>query len=99
MRAGEGETKEITLRRFTNHEPCPVCGGWDSLSRGKGKRCYGFVSKDGIHAHCTREELAARIKLNRKTNTYPHVLSGSCDCGCRHDGDGQSRWERRTMRK
>jgi len=72
------------MDRFTRDNPCTVCGGWDSMKRSIGRRCFGFVSGDGKYAHCTRVEFGQNIELNEKTNTYPHLLSGQCRCGVRH---------------
>lgn len=43
-------------RRWTASSPCPICGGWDRLARGRGERCAGYLSSDGKFAYCTREE-------------------------------------------
>ena len=70
-------------RRFTRAHPCPICGGNDRQPRGRGERCHGFLSSDGLYAHCSREEHAG--SLRPKTNgTYPHRLDGDCRCGRRH---------------
>jgi Toprim-like len=72
------------MTRFTRKNPCPVCRGWDSQKRKIGKRCYGFLSSDRKYAHCTREKYAGCIPITEKTQTYPHILHGRCDCGTRH---------------
>jgi putative DNA primase/helicase len=72
-------------RRFSPSRPCPVCGGHDRLPRGNNERCYGFLSKDGAWAHCTREEYAGGLEQNPESGTYPHRLLGECRCGARHD--------------
>jgi hypothetical protein len=71
-------------QRFTRGRPCPICGGWDGQPRGKGERCYGFLSIDGDWAHCSREERAGRIPISEKSDTYAHWLSGPCSCGVLH---------------
>lgn len=71
--------------RFSNRLPCPICGGWDSLSRGNGARCHGFLSDEGGYAHCSREEYAGKLELSAGSDTYAHRLRGDCRCGVRHD--------------
>ena len=68
-------------RRFKRDHPCPVCSGHEGLPQGKGRRCYGFVSDDGLYAHCTREECAGSLDRNGNSNTYAHFLNGDCLCG------------------
>ena len=72
-------------RRFSPTRPCPVCGGHDRMPHGNGERCYGFLSEDGLWAHCTREELARGLEQNAESGTYAHKLMGDCRCGVRHD--------------
>jgi putative DNA primase/helicase len=72
-------------RRFSLRRPCPVCGGHDQLPRGNGERCYGFLSEDGLWAHCTRDEHAGGLGQNPESGTYAHKLMGDCRCGFRHD--------------
>lgn len=69
-------------RRFTKADPCPVCGGHDSLGRGHGERYYGYYDPGG-NARCTREERAGGLLQNRD-GTYSHRLRGKCGCGQRH---------------
>ena len=78
-------------QRFNLDRPCPVCGGHPGLPQGKGRRCYGFISdKEGLYAHCTREERAGHLDRNGNSNTYAHRLKG--DCGCREvHGAGPAR--------
>jgi putative DNA primase/helicase len=71
--------------RFRKSSPCPICNGFDEAPRGTGQRCYGFLSDDGLYAHCTREESAGRLRLNADSQTYAHRLRGDCPCGGRHD--------------
>lgn len=72
-------------QRFLKSHPCPICGGWDDQTRGKGERCWGFVSGDGKYAHCMRPEYAGTLPINLKSQGYPHRLTGNCGCGVRHD--------------
>lgn len=74
-----------TEERFTKAHRCPVCGGYDTEHRGKGKRCYGFLSGNGEWAHCTREEHAGTLTRHPNSNTFAHRLRGDCRCGVRHD--------------
>ena len=60
------------------------------MRRGVGKRCFGFLSEDGDYAHCSRQEFAGNIKQNERSQTYPHVLSGECNCGERHGRQARS---------
>jgi len=71
-------------QRFTAESPCPVCGGHDGDPRGNGVRCYGFLSDDGVFAHCSREEYAGEAAHHEGSQTYSHLLVGSCSCGKRH---------------
>ncbi len=73
-----------SLHRFTQHSPCPICGGHDRLPRGQGERCHGFLSDDGVWAHCSREEHAGGLHYHSNSNTYAHYLAGDCHCGKQH---------------
>ena len=73
-----------TLRRFRGDYHCPICGGADDDRRGRGDRCFGFLSGDGAFAHCTRDECAGGIPLTPTSLTYPHRLKGPCRCGKEH---------------
>jgi putative DNA primase/helicase len=73
-----------SLVRFTTASPCPVCGGAEGLPRGKGVRCYGYLSFDGKYAHCTREDHAGPLPKEPNSDTYAHRLEGSCRCGTSH---------------
>ncbi len=79
-----------SMQRFKLERPCPVCGGHADLRRGEGRRCYGFISDDGLYAHCTREEYAGGLDRNGNSNTYAHHLKGGCHCGKVH-GIGPAR--------
>lgn len=75
-------------QRFSKERPCPICEGFDSVARGQGERCFGFLSNDGNWAHCTREENAGSLQINPESQTYAHLLQGDCKCGRRHGNDG-----------
>ncbi len=72
-------------QRYTKDRPCPICGGWQNLPSGQGRRCYGYSSVDGRYARCTREEYAGRLSPETDSNCYVHRMEGDCDCGIRHD--------------
>ena len=67
--------------------------GTRTCPQGEGRRCYGFISGDGLYAHCTRDEYAGRLDRNGNANTYPHHLGGACQCGRVH-GAGPARARR-----
>ncbi len=71
-------------RRFAADHICPVCGGHDSMPEGAGVRCFGFLSRDGVSAYCTREDFAGGIAMNWGSPTFAHPLSGPCPCGRFH---------------
>ncbi len=71
-------------QRFKRANPCPVCGGYEQMPHGQGKRCYGFLSDDGEYAHCTREELSGEIEIKADSQTFAHKLRGGCRCGTQH---------------
>ena len=73
-----------SLQRFTRNRPCPVCNGRDGDQRGRGKRCFGFLSDNDDYAHCTRPEYAGQLEINSKSATFPHRLAGDCKCGNTH---------------
>ena len=72
-------------QRFKRDHPCPVCGGHEGLPQGEGRRCYGFMSIDGLYSHCTREDYAGNLEQNTNSNTFVHYLNGECACGLVHD--------------
>ena len=55
-----------------------------TCARGEGRRCYGFISDDGLYAHCTRDEYAGGLDRNGSSDTYAHHLEGGCHCGKVH---------------
>jgi len=71
-------------QRFSDSNPCPVCGGYDQAERGSGERCHGFLSEDGRYVHCSREEHAGSLEANTSSGTYTHYLGGQCKCGKAH---------------
>lgn len=70
--------------RFTRGKTCPICGGSEDDHRGTGRRCYGFLSNDGLYAHCTREDHAGQSPFFETSQTYSHLLKGECKCGREH---------------
>ena len=61
--------------------PCEVCGGYASLPKGRGIRCWGFTKGEWVY--CTRENFAGR--LEQKTDgTFHHWMKGTCKCGMAH---------------
>lgn len=72
-------------RRYSRDNLCPICGGWDGITRGTGHRCHGFRSADGTFARCSRDEHAGALPIEAKTACYVHKLAGDCACGIRHD--------------
>ena len=75
----------VASQRFSNaSNPCPICGGHERQKRGTGQRCNGFLSDDGLYAHCSREEYAGAIRLTRGSETYAHRMRGPCNCGEQH---------------
>jgi hypothetical protein len=77
------ETRVRSDQRFTRNNPCPVCGGWNTMRRGHGSRCWGYASDDGQYAHCVRPEYAGRLDPNGG-GAYAHRLAGGCRCGVDH---------------
>jgi putative DNA primase/helicase len=71
-------------QRFRRGVSCPICGGSEEDDRGSGKRCFGFISGDGLYAHCTKEELAGGLPQNPNSQTFAHKLKGQCKCGREH---------------
>jgi len=41
-----------SVQRYTRATPCPICSGFDSMPRGRGVRCDGYLLGDG--AYCAR---------------------------------------------
>ena len=76
-----------SAQRTTRNRRCVICGGAPADPRGKGRRCYGFLSSDGKYAHCTREEHAGALPFIEESKTYAHKLQGACACGTTHGTD------------
>lgn len=70
-------------RRFRGAHRCPICDGADGDPRGKERRCHGYLSSDGLYAHCTRDEHAGSIAPT-DAGTFAHRLRGPCKCGTQH---------------
>lgn len=66
--------------RFTAELPCPVCGGYASLGRGKGKRCDGYRTADGAAAFCARVDSDKSVG-----HLFHHYLFGRCGCRATHN--------------
>ena len=71
-------------RFFNSSHPCPICGGWEKIERGQGRRCAGYESDDGVWVHCTREDHAGDLPLIANSSTYAHFMQGKCKCGVQH---------------
>ncbi len=71
-------------QRWSKATPCVICGGFDQAERGERRRCFGFLSSDGLYAHCTREERAGGLTMGDESQTYAHKLEGECRCGRTH---------------
>ncbi len=78
-------------QRFSQNNPCPVCGGHAGLPQGQGRRCFGFICDDAMSALCTRDEHAGAMPLNQAAQGYFHRYRGPlrCGCGTPHDLEGQ----------
>lgn len=77
------------LARHTRDFPCPVCGGYANLPKGRGVRCAGFTV--GRLCFCTREEHAGRAVLDISVEppAFRHYLVGACVCGTEHGSPGR----------
>lgn len=74
-------------QRYKRGSPCPVCGGYDTLRRGRGVRCSGYYSPDNKIAFCTREDYAGDLTAplaGAPLPTWAHFLAGKCKCGTDH---------------
>lgn len=76
------------VQRYTKARPCPVCNGYQTLAQGRGERCYGFSSDDGLIAFCTRPEHAGNAPHSAGANAWRHQLRGECGCGLTHGFTG-----------
>ena len=77
-------------QRFKLDRPCPVCAGHEDMPHKEERRCYGFLSDDGLYAHCTREKYAGEIGRNNGSNTFAHRLEGVCRCGKIHSPESRA---------
>ena len=79
-------TAVTTDQRHRRGNPCPICRGYDEAQRGKGLRCSGFTSSDGLWCRCSREEFSGSSPPEETpTGTvYRHLLRDECRCGQRH---------------
>ena len=77
-------------QRFKLDRPCPVCAGHEDMPHRERSRCYGFLSDDGLYAHCTREEYAGELGRNEGSNTFAHRLEGVCRCGKIHGSESKA---------
>ena len=76
-------------QRVSREAPCRICGGWDRMPRGQGKRCFGYLGGDGKYAHCSRDEFAGGLEQHANSLTYAHKLGGPCRCGVTHEPEPQ----------
>jgi hypothetical protein len=61
--------------RHTRQHPCIICGGHDTLPRGKEVRCHGFTSSDGKWCQCSRiSDGSVRTIETATGTTYLHLL-------------------------
>lgn len=75
-------------QRFTRGSPCPICGGFDAMVRGKDKRCAGYASLDGKWSFCQRIAAGAHHQVPDSTPpTWAHLLR---DEPLVHHGNGYS---------
>jgi putative DNA primase/helicase len=73
-------------RFLSQQSPCPICQGYDRMTRGQGVRCSGFVCEDSEYVVCTREEFAGSLSpLDTQPPGYKHKLHGRCNCGTTHN--------------
>lgn len=72
-----------TAQRHSPALPCRVCGGHSRLPKGRGVRCYGFLSSDGRFANCTRTEYGGQLQ-ETGAGTFAHFVDGACKCGQQH---------------
>lgn len=86
-------------QRFNRNHRCPICDGSENDPRGQERRCFGYLSSDGLYAHCSRAERAGTLDAHATSNTFAHRLRGPCKCGVTHGNDDtQSREAEATYR-
>ena len=75
-------------KRHSRSHHCPICGGWDTMERGNGGRCYGYTyAHNGTqYAVCTREEYANGAPYHEKSNGYVHRLDARTPLNLSHSG-------------
>jgi hypothetical protein len=45
-----------SVRRYTRAHPCPICSGWESMPRGQGVRCDGYLFGEGAYCAFTAHQ-------------------------------------------
>jgi AAA domain len=86
-RATGNGTVDGSVDRFHKNNPCPICGGYQEMPVGIGERCWGFLTRSGDAAFCTREEFAGDLEpkvLSIGGEVWLHRLGKACGCGQRH---------------
>lgn len=71
-------------QRATRHTPCVICGGSDGDRRGRGERCWGYISANGRYAYCSQDDGGGSVKFDQQKQAYVHFLAGPCFCGKTH---------------
>jgi putative DNA primase/helicase len=76
---GVGNEAVTEAQRFIREHPCPICKGHRGLPKGTRTRCWGYLSRDGDTAFCTREEYAGgRLAIQTRIGfVYAHQLRPS----------------------
>lgn len=72
-------------QRYLGGRTCACCGGTERDPRGRGRRCYGYVTEDDNAFFCTREELAGGAVFNAHARGWLHRRRGDCPCGHPHE--------------
>ena len=90
----------MAIRRWRASGACPICKGHPALPQGRGVRCIGYLSSDGLYGYCSREEYAGRLDPHPQASgtVYAHRLAGSCRCGLTH-GDAATIAAVRSLRR
>jgi hypothetical protein len=71
--------------RYSRDEPCPICGGYPTMAKGRGVRCWGFSIDRALF--CTRDEHAGQAPFHAGANAFQHNRYGECRCGGQHGED------------
>ncbi len=67
-------------QRYTETEPCPICGGWENHQRGSGGRCHGYLS-----SHNPKLAFCSQVPSgDEASGVYKHRTAGKCGCGSKH---------------